>query len=171
MAENAGGEQRRRGPGRRFQAGQSGNPAGKPKGTRNRATALLEAITDADLTAITETLVTKAKAGDMTAIRILFDRLAPAPRSRAVAIELSAIGAWEGTDAVLASHKAIVEAVGAGDISPTEGLDLVGVIEAQRTAVEGLRPGAMHRQPPPLTKEQREQLKEQADTWPMLKPW
>jgi hypothetical protein len=154
-----------------IQKGQSGNPSGKRPGTRNRATVLLEAIADADLAAIVETLVTKAKAGDMTAVRVLFDRLLPAPRSRAVAIDLSAIGAWDGGDAVLASYKAIVEAVGAGDISPAEGLDLVGVIEAQRTAVEGLRPGAMRRQPPPLTKELRERLKEQADTWTMLKPW
>jgi hypothetical protein len=37
MAEDAGIKQRRRGPGRRFEPGKSGNPAGKAKGTRHQA--------------------------------------------------------------------------------------------------------------------------------------
>jgi hypothetical protein len=162
-AENAGQKQRR---GRPFRKGESGNPAGKRPGTRNRATRLLESISDADLAAIIGTLVEKAKAGDASAAKILLDRLVPVPRARAVAIELSAIGAWDGKDAVLNSHRAIVEAVAAGDVSPAEGLDLIAVIEAQRAAVEGLRPDAMHRQP---TQEEVEQEREMLRNLPMLK--
>jgi hypothetical protein len=44
MAENAGGKQQRRGPGRRFRPGESGNPAGKRPGTRHRVTMLAEKL-------------------------------------------------------------------------------------------------------------------------------
>ena len=36
-----------------------------------------------------------------------------------------------------------------GNVSPAEGLELVAVIEAQRAAVEQLRPEAMDREPTP----------------------
>ena len=78
-AENAAREQRPHG--KPFRKGTSGNPAGKPKGTRNKATVLLEAISDDDLSAIVKELVTKAKSGDLTAIKILLDRLIPPLRS------------------------------------------------------------------------------------------
>jgi hypothetical protein len=44
MAEQFQQKQRRRGPGRRFQPGQSGNPAGRRRGTKNRATMLAERL-------------------------------------------------------------------------------------------------------------------------------
>jgi hypothetical protein len=86
-AENAGRKQR----GRPFTAGASGNPAGKPKGCRNRAAVLLDAINDDDLTAIVAKLVTRAKSGDMSATKILLDRLVPAPRARAVAAAVTSV--------------------------------------------------------------------------------
>jgi hypothetical protein len=49
MAVNPLLKQRKRhkpGPGRPFQKGQSGNPAGRPVGSRNRATQVAEAILD-----------------------------------------------------------------------------------------------------------------------------
>jgi hypothetical protein len=45
MAANTDGKQRR-GPGRRFEKGQSGNPAGRAKGSRNKATIALQALLD-----------------------------------------------------------------------------------------------------------------------------
>jgi hypothetical protein len=147
MAGNAAAKQRRRGPGRPFEPGQSGNPAGKPRGTRNRATVLLEAIPDDDLQAIVTKLVEKAKSGDVVAAKLIFDRVAPAPKSRALAIELPAIGQWNGIDSVLRAYRTVIEAVSKGDASPAEGLELVELIEAQRTTVKELRPEAMYREP------------------------
>jgi hypothetical protein len=66
----------------RFRKGESGNPAGKRPGTRNRATMLLEAITDADLAAIMAKIVEKAKSGDVVAAKLLLDRLAPSRQKR-----------------------------------------------------------------------------------------
>ncbi len=147
LTENTAREQRPRG--KPFPKGVSGNPAGRPKGTRNRATVLLEAITDDDLHAIVTKVIEKAKAGDLIAAKLIFDRVAPAPKGRAVSIELPAIGQWDGNDAVLRAYRTIIEAVSAGEVSPAEGIELVALIEAQRGAVENLSTASMHRQPTP----------------------
>jgi hypothetical protein len=164
LADNS--TQNHRPRGRPFQKGVSGNPAGKPKGTRNRASAMLEAIDDDDLRAIVSKIVEKAKAGDLVAAKLIFDRVAPAPKRRTVGIDLHAIDKWDGNEAVLSAHRAIVEAVAGGEISPEEALELIAVIEAQRAVVERLRPAAMNREPTPeelLEKKKRD--KEAAEAW------
>jgi hypothetical protein len=83
------------------------------------------------------------------AAKLIFDRVAPAPKSRPVAIDLPAIGQWNGIDSVLAAYRATFQAVTGGDVSPAEGLELVALIEAQHAAVKALRPEAMGRQPTP----------------------
>jgi Family of unknown function (DUF5681) len=98
LADNSARDQRARG--KPFQQGVSGNPAGKPKGARNRASAMLEAIDDDDLRAIVAKIVEKAKAGDLVAAKLIFDRVAPPPKSRTVSIDLPAIDKWDGNEAV-----------------------------------------------------------------------
>ena len=63
---NSAGEQR----GRPFKKGQSGNPAGKPKGLRNKRTLDLEALLDGEAQAITRKAVEMAKAGDTVAMLV-----------------------------------------------------------------------------------------------------
>jgi hypothetical protein len=53
-----------------FEQGRSGNPAGRPKGVRNRATAALEKILDGDAEAILNKAVEMAKDGDPVAMRL-----------------------------------------------------------------------------------------------------
>ncbi len=66
----------------RFQKGQSGNPAGKPKGARHFSTLIREAITrvaedtgTSDDKEIVKALVEKAKKGDLKAIDTVLDRV------------------------------------------------------------------------------------------------
>jgi hypothetical protein len=158
-AENAAQEQRPRG--KPFPKGVSGNPAGRPKGIRNRATVLLEAITDDDLHAIVLMVIEKAKAGDLIAAKLIFDRVAPAPKGRAVTIELPAIGQWDGIDAVLRAYRIVIEAVSAGDASPAEGLELVALIEAQRATIKELRPESMYREPTPEERAEQQRRNEE----------
>jgi Family of unknown function (DUF5681) len=164
-AENTAQHQRPRG--KPFRKGVSGNPAGKPKGCRNRAAVLLDTINDDDLTAIVTKLVTQAKAGDMTAIKILLDRLVPAPRARAVTLKLPSLaeGNCRSKAAALA---AVLNAMAAGDIDPGEAAIIAELVEKVGDASHdcgGLLP------PPPLTKEQRERAAKLQEGWPTLQPW
>jgi hypothetical protein len=53
-----------------FEKGESGNPAGRPRGARNRATLLMENLLADDAEAIGRKAVEMAKGGDMAAIRL-----------------------------------------------------------------------------------------------------
>ncbi len=60
----------------RFLPGNKGGP-GNPFGKRvaNLRKALMDAVTEDDLTEVVESLIAKAKSGDIAAIKVLFDRL------------------------------------------------------------------------------------------------
>ena len=60
----------------RFAKGQSGNPAGRPVGSRNKCTQFRELLAD-DLPALVSVLRDKALEGDMNAMRLLLERLVP----------------------------------------------------------------------------------------------
>src|SRR6266403_2089779 len=74
--------------GGRFVPGQSGNPAGKLPGTRNRATLLKAALDSEEGPAMARIIIDKALAGDVVTARFCLDRLEPRPRGRAIAIDL-----------------------------------------------------------------------------------
>jgi len=52
--------------GRPFEPGKSGNPNGRPKGSRNKTTLAIEALLEGESEAITRKLLEMAKEGDMT---------------------------------------------------------------------------------------------------------
>src|ERR1700674_774967 len=81
-AQTTAGKQQR---GRPFGRGVSGNPAGRPKGSRNRASVMAEAVSEGDAVVIARAVVSKAKGGDMVAARLVLDRMWPAPKGRTVA--------------------------------------------------------------------------------------
>ena len=51
--------------GQPFQKGQSGNPAGRPKGSRNKSLLVIEALMDGQAEAITQIVTEKALDADM----------------------------------------------------------------------------------------------------------
>lgn len=133
MAENAGKEQRRRGLGRRFRPGQSGNPAGKPKGTRNRASALAEELLDGEAETMVRKAVELAKNGNITALRLCLDRILPPRHDRPVRFAMPVLNSAE--DAAEAVG-AIATAVAHGELTPSEAAELSRVIEAYVKALE-----------------------------------
>jgi hypothetical protein len=68
--------------GKPFRKGQSGNPAGKLKGTRNAATLAAEALLDGESAALTRKAIELARKGDMAALRLVFTRIVPPRRER-----------------------------------------------------------------------------------------
>jgi Family of unknown function (DUF5681) len=67
-----------------FVKGQSGNPAGRPRGARNRKTRIVEAMLDAEDKGLVRQVIEQALAGDPTALRLCMERLAPRRRDRGV---------------------------------------------------------------------------------------
>src|SRR5215831_9179196 len=77
--------------GRPFKSGQSGNPNGRPKGSRNRVTQALEVLIHGEAEALGTKAVEMALDGDGSMLRALLSTLVPARRDRTVEFELPEI--------------------------------------------------------------------------------
>ena len=119
--------------GKRWPKGTSGNPAGKPKGTRHRATMAVQALLEGEAEALTRKCIELAQKGDTTALRLCMERLAPAVKSRAVNLALPAV---ETAPDILKAQAATVQAMAAGEITPDEAATVASVLEAKRRAIE-----------------------------------
>lgn len=63
-----------------FKKGVSGNPAGRPKGSKSQSILIRDKLIDAlekDAVEVVKAIVKKALDGDMTAAKIIMDRLIP----------------------------------------------------------------------------------------------
>ena len=116
-----------------FKPGQSGNPAGKPKGARHKTTLAIESLLEGDADAITQKAIEMAKGGDATAIRMCLDRLAPPRKDAAVCFALPPIKTI--ADAVEASS-ALLAAIADGDVTPDEGSRIMSLLTSHKVLVE-----------------------------------
>jgi Family of unknown function (DUF5681) len=105
----------------KFEPGQSGNPAGKPRGARNKTTVAMEALLDGEAEIITKKAIELAKAGDGLALRLCIERIFPPRKDRPVEFDLPELKT--ASDAV-AAHGAIVAAVSKGELTPSEASDI-----------------------------------------------
>lgn len=119
----------------RFRQGVSGNPAGRPKGARNRSTRLAEAMLDAEAETLMRQAIDLAKAGDVTALRLCIERLVPRRLERSLEFELPALE--EPKDAVVALSR-ITEGVGQGELTASEAASLVNLVQVTIKALEVL---------------------------------
>lgn len=125
---------RRRGAGRPFEKGKSGNPEGRRTGSRNRITEMVEKLLEGDAERITRAVIDKAADGDMVAARIALDRLAPARRGRPVAFALPR--KLETADDLNGAFNAILAAVSRAELSPEEAGSVAAIVEMRRRTLE-----------------------------------
>lgn len=116
----------------KFKPGQSGNPAGRPKGTKLRATRLREDLAK-DVPGILERVKDAALDGDMTAARILLDRVMPPVRSESATVEIPALAAAE---TLSEKARALVDAVAEGQLAPSTASDLLSALGATAKIIE-----------------------------------
>jgi len=112
--------------GRLFQPGQSGNPNGRKKGSRNKITQAIEALLDGEGEALTRKAIELGLKGDITALRLCLDRLAPPRRDRHVSFELPKI---ENAKYAAGAITAMLEAVAAGDLTPSEASEVTKLLD------------------------------------------
>ena len=119
----------------KFKPGQSGNPRGRPQGSRNKATLAVEQLLDGQSQALTEKAVEKALEGDMQALKLCLERICPPRKSRPIKIDLPKV---ETAADVTAAQSAVIAAMAQADITPEEANTIAGVLEAKRRALETL---------------------------------
>ncbi len=109
-----------------------GNP-GKPKGARHRSTLAAQALLDGESEALTRKAVSMALEGDVTALRLCLERITPPRRDTPVTFDLPVMRSLR--DAASAAA-AIIAAVAAGDLTPTEGTHVMALIDSFRRTLE-----------------------------------
>ncbi len=112
-----------------WKPGQSGNPAGRPKGPGPFA-AIREKIAG-EMPEIIQVLADQAKGGDVAAARLLMERVYPALKPVEVPVALDLPGASLSDDG-----RAVLAAVASGSVPPSQGAALVAAIGALARVVE-----------------------------------
>jgi uncharacterized protein DUF5681 len=116
----------------KFQRGQSGNPRGKIKGTKNKATLAAELLLKGEVENICRRLIQEALTGNIQAIKMVLERVLPPKKDCPVKIYLPSL--QTSSDAVNAMSL-ISEAVSIGDISPNEGEALSRIVDIYVKAI------------------------------------
>lgn len=117
-----------------WKPGESGNPRGKPKGAINKTTRLALELFEDGIKDIAEVVIKQAQDGDLTAARLVLDKLVPNAKERTV--ELPSMPGLETAAGVAEAQAAILRAVAAGNLTPGEASTLSGIIENRRKAIE-----------------------------------
>ena len=113
----------------RFAAGNAGRPAG----ARNRATQAVMALLEGQAEALTQRAVEMALAGDTVALRLCLERVAPPRKDSPVQFSLPQMASAH--DAAVAAAS-VLQAVSEGDLTPTEGTHVMGLVDSYRRTLE-----------------------------------
>ncbi|MGA2119859.1 MAG: DUF5681 domain-containing protein [Bryobacteraceae bacterium] len=109
----------------RWKKGTSGNPSGRPAGSRNRSTLILEQLLDGQAETIIAKAMELAKEGNTHALRLCMDRILPARKERSVTLELRPI--TRATD-ISEQLQCVTAAIAEGRITPAEGESITNIL-------------------------------------------
>jgi hypothetical protein len=113
--------------------GTSGNPAGRPPGSRNKTTLMMQELLESEAGSLVRKAMELAYSGEPHALRICMERLLPPRKERPIQLPLPEVK--NGQDA-LAALACILTATGEGEITPGEARILSEIVEAQKRVIE-----------------------------------
>lgn len=129
--------------------GVSGNPAGRPRGSRNKATLLVEQMMGDRSGKVAQAAIALAETGHIPALRLCLARLCPPMRERAADFDMPPI---ETLSDAARAYTALLQAAAAGDLLPSQAGELgrlvdgasrvLQAMEAQRTPSATDQPAA-----------------------------
>ncbi len=117
-----------------FQKGHSGNAKGRPKGALNKRTQALRLLIEGEAEALVRKAIEQAKAGDLQALKLCLERILPPVKELPIRLELPELG--DHAAAVITLSRGILIAVIRGDLTPSEGETLMGMLETYGRAID-----------------------------------
>ena len=115
-----------------FKAGQSGNPAGRRPGIPDKRTQLRKLL-EPHQNELIEKVVSMAKEGDMSAMRLVLERLIPSYKSEAQPVVFDSMKDVEG---LTEQGQAVINAIATGDIAATDGAAFITAMTQLARLVE-----------------------------------
>ncbi len=106
-----------------FKKGVSGNPAGKPRGIRHKATQAALNLLEGESEAITRKAVELALGGDVTALRLCLERIVPALKSVSPQMEISS-----SSNTLTGQAQDFIAAAANGDISADTASQMISAL-------------------------------------------
>ena len=113
-----------------FKKGESGNPDGRPKGSKDKRTQYRE-LFEPHADGLIEKVIEMALAGDTTCLKMCLDRLVSPFRAMNVTVTLDDI---EGT--LREKGEKIIHAMGKGELSPSDASSMLSTLAAQARIIE-----------------------------------
>ena len=98
----------------KFEPGTSGNPVGRPKGAADRRNQFRDVVGDR-ISGVVDVVICAALSGDITACKLLLDKLVPNARQVDLPFRLQAVG-----DSLGDRGESAISAMADGDISPSQ---------------------------------------------------
>ena len=119
--------------GRPFKKGQSGNPRGRPRGSRHKVSLAIDNLSEGEAEALTRKAIDLALEGDLIALRLCLERLCPPVKHRPVRIDMPTV---ESAAEAVGAMTVVLESMSQGEITPGEAQALADVIEQFRRVLE-----------------------------------
>jgi hypothetical protein len=123
-------------PGGKFAPGVSGNPAGRPKGARNRVTELCADLLGDDAEQIMKECIKRAKKGDAVALRLCVERLVPIRAARDRSIVVEDLPDVRQAGDLVAAAALVISRAASGEMSLSEAKEFMALLQVERALIE-----------------------------------
>src|SRR6266478_1019618 len=116
-----------------WQPGVSGNPEGRPKGSRNKTTMAAMALLEGEAEMLTQRAIDAARDGNISALKLVLDRIIPPRRRPIVQVDLDKLDDFQ--DAA-ETHRRVIQAALDGGLSLDEAESLSKLIMEHMQATD-----------------------------------